>query len=137
MNLRQKYLFTVINIFWEVRMSLKWALTIFFSVVWMSIQILNLPKWDRVCKAGWLEGRGEKLMNHNTRSVFDFQITLQLQSLVLTSQIKEKLSLWKITCVSTGVFLFKEKDHFWWHFSKRNFEIKINFYCFSEFSCSV
>lgn len=32
----------------------------FFSVVWMSIQKLNLPKCGGICKAGQLGGRGRK-----------------------------------------------------------------------------
>lgn len=44
----------------------------------MSIQIPNLPKCDRVCKDGQLGGRGRKLMDHDTSSLFDFQTTMQL-----------------------------------------------------------
>lgn len=101
------------NIFWEVRTSLKEALILFsYSVAWMPVQILNLPKCDRVCKDGQLGGRGRKLMDHSTRSVFDFQATLQLWSLVLTSQFMDKFSLWKATCVSSGVFCSRKRIFF-------------------------
>lgn len=51
-------------------------------------------------------------MDHSTRSVFDFQATLQLWSLVLTSQFMDKFSLWKTTCVSSGVFCSRKRIFF-------------------------
>lgn len=59
-------------------MSLKQAVTFFFFSSVDAHVVLNLLKCDRVCKDGQLGGRGRKLMDHDSRSVFDFQITLQL-----------------------------------------------------------